>query len=79
MHYSSDSVGELRRKRQTIMTANTLGGTWTWNPLEKNKRSAKQLHWRCSFFQTERAFFTLGALKLPFSIALCIVQTYGAI
>ena len=24
--------------------------------LRKNKRNAKQLHWRCSFIQTERAF-----------------------
>jgi hypothetical protein len=38
IHYSSDSVGELRRKRQTIITANTLGGTWTWNLSEKQTR-----------------------------------------
>jgi len=25
----------VERKRQTIMTTNTLGGTWTWNPSEK--------------------------------------------
>lgn len=38
MHYTIDSVGVLRRKRQTIMIANTPGGTWTWNPSEKQTK-----------------------------------------
>jgi len=55
MHYLSDSVGELRRKRQTIMIANIWVGL-ELGILRKNERSANQLQWRCSFIQTERAF-----------------------